>query len=111
MSVVSLYNVPTAPELLQQFSFENADSHNLIIRAILAKTGIQLELYQLDPIPRNDLGDWAYRHQAMHNAMNTILNVSGNDLTEVNFADKGELETWIFLHAAEHVQAHQELGI
>lgn len=110
MSLASLYNIPRDKIGLDRFSFANQDQHNQIAER-LAKFGVTVPSFLLDPIPLNTaLGVWLYNHQAMHNAQNAALNILGNDLTDVDFRRLDQIAAWINIHASEHYQAAQLLG-
>lgn len=111
MSLASVYNVPKDARSLAEFAFNNRLSHLSIAQAIQTKTGVILSLPVLDPMPVFDLQNWAVQHQAVHNAMNGVLGLEGNDLTDVNWEKPEEVESWIRLHADEHYKASQVLGI
>lgn len=111
MSLPTLFNLPTDETSLAYFSFANADEHNRIVTAIFASTGQTLPTYVLDPVPTFDIQNWLRRHQDIHNQQNLILSIAGNDLSDVDFKNKEQLEAWIQLHAQEHYLASQRLGI
>lgn len=111
MALASLYNVPKTEQQFAEFAFANQNEHFKIQEAIQRLLGFTVQVFPLDPIPVNDVGSWAYNHQAMHNQQNEILGIAGNDLTQINFADDAEAEGWAFDHASEHLQAAQILGL
>lgn len=110
MSVAALFNVPGTPEEFAQWGFANAAHHTDIVRRIYEITGQSLQSYVLDPIPQ-EISVWLYQHQFMHQQMDVVLGISGFDLTDVDWRDKGQLEGWITSHANEHVQASNILGL
>ena len=107
--LASLFNIPKDATALSQFSFANADEHTQINLGILQKYSIQMPVYVLDPIPA-DRGNWLETHQNVHNLMNAVLGIVGNDLSDVDFKKPNELSSWIWLHAQEHYQAAKILG-
>ena len=109
--IAALYNIPTDPKTLARFAFHNRDAHVLVIDAIFKKTGLVLPSYPLDPIVMNDFKNWLYNHQAMHNSVNTVLGLAGNDLTDVDPRQPAQLTSWVQLHASEHLSWGNELGI
>ena len=111
MSLASLYNVPVNDYGMKQFSFVNANYHVLQNRAILLKYNISLTDYVLDPINEQQIDTFLQRHQDIHNQVNTLLGIVGNDLSSVDFKKPDVLRSWIWLHANEHVQAAKLLGI
>ena len=107
--LASLFNIPKDKTALAQFSFANADEHTQINQGILKKYSIQMPVYVLDPIP-TDQQNWLETHQNVHNLMNAVLGIVGNDLSDVDFKKPNELASWIWLHAQEHYQAAKILG-
>ncbi|MDE2470256.1 MAG: hypothetical protein KGL35_16280 [Bradyrhizobium sp.] len=105
--IAALFNNITTPEALHQFSFANADLH----ARMTARLGLAT-VYVLDPIPTGPaLTDWLWRHQEAHNLFNAALGIAGNDLTDVDFQKPDQLASWVWLHAQEHYQAANKLGI
>ena len=113
MSLATLLNIPGEDDqnTFDEFSFSNQDSHNRIIRAIGDQNGVTLQVYIVDPMPLADLGAWFRNHQQMHNDMNGVTGVSGNDLSSVDWKDEQAKAYWISLHWSEHQQNEQKLGI
>lgn len=113
MPLANLYNVPslTNEHDFSMFSFNNQDQHRQIAQELYAQKGLSIPLYPLDPITFNDIATWAMMHQDAHNNQNAALDIAGVDLTDVNFQDPGELASWIYLHASEHMQAAAILGL
>lgn len=114
MPVGNIFNVPNIedPESFNVWAFAHMDHHRSINRAIYSSLLVALPEFSLDPIPLgDDSGAWMYQHQTMHNNQNAILGISGFDISEVKWRDKSLLEGWVWLHAQEHYQASQILGV
>ena len=111
MALPNLYNAITDDKSLMEFSFANVDEHRKILAAIRNTYNINLQEYIIDPIPSWDFSAWAYRHQQMHNEQNSVLGITGNDLTSVDFTKQDQVYAWAQLHAQEHYQAAQILRI
>lgn len=110
--LATLYNVFTDRAGLNQFSFANDDLHRRINVAISTQHNVNLPYYVLDPIPTNDgLRAWLRRHQDIHNQMDQLLGIVGNDLSDVDFNRPEQIASWVWLHAQEHFQANLKLGI
>ena len=109
--LASIYNVFTDAQGLQSFSFANNDLHVQINRALFSQYQIEMPTYILDPISTQQPDNWLYTHQNVHNLMNSVLGIAGNDLTDVDFSNKDQVASWIWLHAQEHLQASKKLGI
>lgn len=109
--LAALYNSFSDQAGMSQFSFANNDQHTQIIEAIARRFNVALPTYILDPIPANAPSNWLYTHQAVHNDMNGVLGIAGNDLSDVDFTDPQQVASWVWLHAQEHYQAAQILGI
>ena len=111
MALASLFNQPSDERSLMRWSFSNADGHTRIINAIAAQRGVNLTQYILDPIDARDLQGFLRRHQTMHNDMNGVLGLAGQDLSDVDFKNPKQLAAFIFIHAVEHRNANFALGI
>jgi hypothetical protein len=109
--IAGLYNVPQTDEELQHWGFVHMAHHRDIIRLIFETVNIVLPEFQLDPIDPNDTGTWEYQHQQMHQQMDAVLGIDGNDLTGVDWKNPSELSGWIFLNSSEHLQAADLLEI
>lgn len=111
--LTTLYNVFSDEVGLHQFSFANADLHARANEALFTNYGVQLPWYVLDPIATSGEGlqNWLQSHQESHNQLNSLLGIAGNDISEVDFKNPEQLAAWIWLHAQEHVQISQKLGV
>lgn len=58
----------------------------------------------LDPIPfdQRNIVTWAELHQAVHSQQDSVLGVSGVDLTSLDLSQPERVRIWIELHAREH---------
>lgn len=110
--IATLFNIFKDAEGLNQFSFANADLHVRINEAIIDRGGPSLPFYVLDPIATGPAAaNWLRTHQDIHNQMNAVLGLAGNDLSEVDFNDPDQVASWIWLHAQEHVAASDKLRL
>lgn len=113
MSLANLLNIPNISDQngFNEFSFSNQDSHVKIANAIFTQHSASLAVYTLDPIPFHDVGAWLRNHQQMHNDMNSVTGVVGNDLSAVDWNDPEQSAYWAQLHWSEHQQNEQILRI
>lgn len=109
--LAGLYNIPGSPEELDVWAFIHAAHHRDINRIIFELYQITLPEYGLDPIDPQNVNAWNYQHQEMHSIQDEILGISGFNLSDVDWTDRGQLASFIFLNASEHYQAAQILGI
>lgn len=109
--LADLYNIPSTDEERAFWGFAHMAHHRDINRRIYELVKIALPEYILDQIDPNDVGQWEYQHQIMHDNQNQLLNIAGQDLTGVDWKNQNELAAWIFLNADEHVQASNILRI
>lgn len=54
---------------------------------------------------------WLAAHETIHEQIRAATNVSGTDLSLVDFSDDEEFLTWMDDHAQEHLVFRQILGI
>jgi hypothetical protein len=109
--LADLYNVPSTPEELAIWAFAHMAHHRDINRKIYELVKVALPEYVLDPIDPNNVGEWEYLHQTMHDNQNQLLSIQGQDLTDVDFNDQRLLTAWIFINSSEHFQASNILEI
>lgn len=50
-------------------------------------------------------------HQQMHGDFGAILGIQGNDISNVDFTDKGQRESWFWLNFVAHQSAATALGL
>jgi len=110
MGLAGIFNVPGTPNEFASWATDHAAHHHDVDRRILETKQIQIPQFVLDPINPIDLGVWIYQHQALHTAENAALSLSGFDLTDVDWRDKGQFSGWIFLNAVEHRAFSNALG-
>ena len=111
MSLAGIYNVPTNEENLAQWAFSHMAHHRDIIRVVYELTTIALPEYILDPFNPLDRTNWEYTHQVMHQQMNLLIGVEGNDLLGLDWSDENKRAAWIQLNASEHRQIGDILGL
>ena len=114
MAIAAIQNIPGTPEELAMWAFAHQAHHIDIVAEIYRLGNISLPQYILDPFdPGNPeaINLWLYLHQQMHDNQNFILGIAGNNLTEVDWSDQGELAGWINLNFSEHLQASNILGV
>lgn len=110
--LATLYNIFSEARGKSQFSLANADHHIRVNDAIFGAYSLLLPYYVLDPIPSSEaLNAWLWNHQDVHNQMNAVAGVTGNDLTTVDFRDTDQVASWVWLHADEHMQVANILGV
>lgn len=54
---------------------------------------------------------WLDSHSSWHDAVRPFANVTGIDLSEVDFSKEGEFYQWIDLHNQEHAAFDQVFGV
>lgn len=106
-----LFEVPRTPQDWDRWGFHHRASHDQIRSAIQAKDGVNLNVYQFDPINPGDFGSFLERNTEAHTDMNGALGLPGVDLEELDPQDEKQLVGWIWRHALEHRTAEDTLGI
>jgi hypothetical protein len=85
---------------------------------------VQLGLSQSPPVFINDYDMFAWDkkdkyaqkiwlevHETVHAQLRATTGVSGLDLSEVDFDNRGDMLEWLDAHAQEHAQIRAKLGI
>ncbi len=111
MPLPFLFDITASDANLQQFFFWNAQDHIEINQAIQAQKGNNLFARVLDPVDTKAIDLWLELHQQTHNDVNSVLGLSGNDLSDLDFENKAKVREWINLHAQEHQAMRQALKI
>jgi hypothetical protein len=106
----ALRNVPQSDTDWKTWAWDHRTSHDRIRQKIQAVKGIVLLDYQVEPMSPNTLDLFLYNNSQMHDDMNTTLNLTSVDLTDVDFKDPKQVEAWITLHYQEHYNAEAVLG-
>jgi len=112
MSLIAIASDPMEGED-QNFiwSFNHEQHHLQIASKLTALHGIPDYDGRLDPIPKEDMQDWLYQHQAIHNIMNQSAGKVGQDLTTVNWKDTLARQAWLWQNLREHQAISDSLGV
>lgn len=110
MSVANLFNPPENEQALTVYTFNHMDAIRRINAAIFDQKGVDLPLYNLDPI-WPDQASWLRQLQQAHNDFTSVLGIDGVDLTDVDFNDPAQTASWVRLNGEEIRQAFELLGI
>lgn len=108
-----LFNAPHDAASLAEYSAIHQADHLQIAGQIFQKLGVStLHIPPIDPIPvQFDLLTWLMNHQFIHNETNGYLNLTGFDLTSVDFRNHEQLLIWARYNALEHYAQTQALAI
>ena len=85
--------------------------HRDINEHIYLQFGVHIDEYVLDPVNPHGPGQWEDQHQAMHQQVNTVLGISGFDLTGIDWLNPTVLSGWIQSNFVEHREWADILGI
>lgn len=111
MPIAGLWNVPSSDEEISLWGFTHLAHHRDVDAQIFRQYGVKIEEFVIDPFSPDNPGEWARQHQAMHNAVNLVINNSGFDLTRVNWKKPALLAGWIQSNAFEHRVWSNILGV
>ena len=111
MSLPPLYEPPPGPQGWREYWFQHFQDHLDIVQALQKALNVKLTVYDIDPWVDYDKGGILERHQQYHNDFNQLLGIAGNDLSDVDFKNKGQVDAWVWLNYQEHQNAHQALHI
>ena len=111
MALANLTEIPRTPNDYAEWSFANMASHRDIIRVVFQTLGDRLDEYVLDPFDPENLGNWGYLHQIMHDQMNQAIGSSGYQLSGINWGNPRHVSAWIQAHANEHYRISSILNL
>jgi len=79
----------------------------IVVHAIV--NYIALQVFNLDPIPMNDLATWNLNHQLIHLQMLNVTNQQSSDLGYLDLNDPEGMEEYVFDHIQDHNSARSAL--
>lgn len=79
----------------------------IVVKAVV--NYIALQVFQLDPIPMNDLATWNLNHQLIHLQMLNVVNQQSSDLGYLDPNDPEGMEEYVFDHIQDHNSARDAL--
>lgn len=98
----------------QEWLYQHFTQHKDIIGAVQQTRGLSLTLgriWPIDPSDKAQLEVFLEDHQQMHNEMNALLGVQGNDLSDVDFQNKKEADVFYWFNYQEHLAASINVGV
>lgn len=111
MSLAQVLYPPPTQQGWNEWSLWHAQHHLAIERAILEVKGMQVVSFRLWPVSQPDFKDWLEQHQQAHTVFCNILNISGEDLTDLDMRDKTKADGWFFSHIQQHRAAASALKV
>ena len=99
------------PDEIERWVHSHYDEHFRIIAAIAKQKNIRLQVLPINYLREDNFQSWLFQHQSLHNDMNSVLHIAGNDLLDVDFKNDEQRNAWAWLQAQEHYQATNKLGI
>jgi hypothetical protein len=111
MSLTQIILPPPTPNGFEEWAFAHFQHHLAIIDAVRQTKQINLQLEQIWPVSIRNVETWLEAHQFMHNEMNAVLGVQGNDLSTFNWQDEKQREGFFYLNFQEHRSAAQNAGV
>lgn len=109
--LANLRNEPWDFDRFQAYAFSNQEEHQELTEAIQKSLGITVPIISFYPIIQSSLGAWLWQHQTMHSQLAEVLNVAGNDISQLDFKDTRSIQAWTDLHFNEHYVFRERLGI
>lgn len=104
MSVADIFNMPTTPSELAEWSFLHMVLHRSENAAIQQQFNTLLPEYVLDPMDTTPNGTWFQQHQLMHDNIDQVMGIAQFNLTDVDWTKETERVGWIQGHAQLHKQ-------
>jgi len=71
---------------------------------------IALQVFQLDPIPLDDIGTWNINHQLIHQQMLDATSQQSSDLGDFDPDDREGMQEYVFEHISDHNAARNALA-
>jgi hypothetical protein len=87
------------------------DHHRAIAAAIQKQFKVNVDLFPLDQMPLENMSQWLRAHQRMHDSFSSYINVSANNLSDLDLHNEFSVKLWLQQNFSEHQAAEQLLGI
>ena len=101
---------PETPEEWARFHWNHFQEHTAILKKIEAETGLTLYMTPIWPVPGNLFGaQIAKWHQDLHNQMNAVDGVAGNDMSQADLRSAEGAQAFINQNYREHLIFHSAL--
>jgi hypothetical protein len=111
MGLPNIYSKPQSDEEWQAWAWNHATNHYDIATAIGRQKGVNLQIFPLDPLDFDNIGNWNYQHQIMHSQANAVLGTSGFDLLSLDWDNPDEIAVWFRLNGSEHQRLAALVGV
>lgn len=96
---------------VEEWALWHFSDHQEIREAIQTALGKNLTEWDIFPLELKHWDQFALKHQAAHNEMNSASGLSGDDLTQVDFKDLHARQEWHYKHFREHNAQRVKYGI
>jgi len=114
VSLAQLQYPPPTERGMDEWLHAHVRHHEALIQAINEKFGTSLTISQpiwpVDVKDKNQMAIWGRAHLTLHNEMNDILNIPGQDISAPDFSDKRKADGFFFTHQMLHQAAAQLCG-
>jgi hypothetical protein len=115
VSLAHIIYPPPTKGGFQEWILQHYAHHQAIVWGVKQKFNITLPIRMIypfkDPTDQAQLDIFLEEHQSMHSDMNGPLNIAGNDLSDVDFKNKKQLDSFFELNYFEHLAAGSNLGL
>ena len=111
MSLPQIILPPPTSQGIDEWAFAHYQHHLAIVDAIKQAKNVTINVPQIWPLNPRNIEVWLENHQFLHNEMNAVLKVQGNDLSSINWEDQKQREGFFFLNFQEHKAAATNVGL
>ena len=115
MPLAQLLYPPPTDDGLATWLHDNLRHHEALIQAINTKFGTSLTIatpiWPLNPKDETQLAIFNRAHQFLHNEMAQVLGIQNQDVSDLKFTEKRDLDAFMFIHFQEHQAAAQACGM
>ena len=111
MSLIWLRRAPKDGQW-DSFHFQHYIDHKQILAVVSQKTGTQLFMPPIWPVPGNDFdAKIAEFHQVLHQQMNFISGSPTSDMTQVDLSTSAGVRAFIEPNYRDHLAFHTLVGV
>lgn len=111
MSLAQLLGPPPTASGDDEYSWSHYQHHQAIINAVAAQKRIQLQMLQIWPFVLPDVENWLQLHQQMHDDVEPLFGIIGQDLSSLDWNDPSQREGFVFLNYSSHRDIAAACGV
>lgn len=115
MPLAQILYPPPTDQGWEEWLHNHVRQHEALIAALNETRGsslsIPIPIYPVDVKSKSQMQVFNRAHLDLHNEMNQLLGIPGQDISAPDFKDQKALDGWLYTHHSMHLSASQLCGL